>query len=79
MPHRKAKAPHKRVKRAGSRLHLELAQAIGEGILNGTYAPGTLLPNEAEWGTMFGASRTAVREAIKVMAAKGAAEEGQDG
>lgn len=71
MPHRKAKAPHKRVKRAGSRLHLELAQAIGEGILNGTYAPGTLLPNEAEWGTMFGASRTAVREAIKTLNGKG--------
>ena len=71
MPHRTAKLPARRVKRAGARLHLELAQRIGEGILNGTYGPGTLLPNEAEWGAMFGASRTAVREAIKTLTGKG--------
>ncbi len=71
MPHRKAKAPLKPVRQAGSKLHRELAQAIGEGILNGTYAPGTLLPNEAEWGAMFGVSRTAVREAIKTLNGKG--------
>lgn len=71
MPHRKTKPPQKRVKRAGSKLHLDLAQSIGEGILDGTYAPGTLLPNEAEWGVMFGASRTAVREAIKTLNGKG--------
>ena len=71
MPNRRAKLVSKRVRRAGSRLHLELARSIGEGILNGTYAPGTLLPNEAEWGAMFGASRTAVREAIKTLNGKG--------
>ena len=71
MPNRGAKLLSKRVRRAGSRLHLELARSIGEGILNGTYAPGTLLPNEAEWGAMFGASRTAVREAIKTLNGKG--------
>ena len=71
MLHRKAKAALRPVRQAGSKLHLELAQAIGEGILNSTYAPGTLLPNEAEWGVMFGASRTAVREAIKTLNGKG--------
>ena len=40
-------------------------------ILDGTYPPGTLLPNEAEWGRMFAASRTAVREAIKTLNGKG--------
>ena len=40
-------------------------------ILDGTYLPGTLLPNEAEWGKMFGASRTAIREAIKTLNGKG--------
>lgn len=55
----------------GSRIHAELAAGIGTRILDGTYPPGTLLPNEAEWGRMFHASRTAVREAIKTLNAKG--------
>lgn len=55
----------------GSRIHAELAAGIGELILNGTYPPGSLLPNEAEWGRRFHASRTAVREAIKTLNGKG--------
>ena len=55
----------------GSRVHAELAAGIGELILNGTYPPGSLLPNEAEWGRRFRASRTAVREAIKTLNGKG--------
>jgi DNA-binding FadR family transcriptional regulator len=55
----------------GSRVHAELAAGIGMRILDGTYPPGTLLPNEAEWGKMFTASRTAVREAIKTLNGKG--------
>jgi DNA-binding FadR family transcriptional regulator len=55
----------------GSRIHARLAAAIGELILNGTYPPGSLLPNEAEWGRRFHASRTAVREAIKTLNGKG--------
>lgn len=58
-------------RRMGSRIHAELAAGIGTRILDGTYPPGTLLPNEAEWGKMFGASRTAVREAIKTLNGKG--------
>ena len=71
MVHRKPRTPISRSRKRASSLHLQLAGAIGEGILNGTYAPGTLLPNEAEWGAMFGASRTAVREAIKTLNGKG--------
>jgi DNA-binding FadR family transcriptional regulator len=71
MVHRKTRTPISRGRKRASSLHLQLAGAIGEGILNGTYAPGTLLPNEAEWGAMFGASRTAVREAIKTLNGKG--------
>ncbi len=52
-------------------LHRSVAQDIGARILNGEFAPGTLLPNEAEWCTAFGVSRTAVREAIKMLMAKG--------
>jgi DNA-binding FadR family transcriptional regulator len=65
-----AKTPGPTRKRAHA-LHARLAQEIGGRILGGTYAPGTLLPNEAEWGRMFGASRTAIREAIKTLIGKG--------
>jgi DNA-binding FadR family transcriptional regulator len=56
---------------AGGKLHSLIAQGIGERILGGEFKPGTLLPNEAAWGKTYGASRTAVREAIKALAAKG--------
>ncbi len=59
-----------RIPRSG-KLHSKIARGIGERILGGEFAPGTLLPNEAEWGKVYGASRTAVREAIKSLAAKG--------
>lgn len=60
-----AKSPNK------ANLHDIVARNIGSGILAGTYPPGALLPNEAEWTKIFGASRTAVREAIKTLSAKG--------
>lgn len=56
---------------AGGKLHSLIARGIGERILGGEFAPGTLLPNEAEWGKFYNASRTAVREAIKSLSAKG--------
>src|SRR5215510_14595528 len=52
-------------------LHRTVAQDIGARILNGEFGPGTLLPNEAEWCKSFGVSRTAVREAIKMLMGKG--------
>src|SRR6516225_4697501 len=52
-------------------LHHILAQDIGARILKGEFAPGSLLPREAEWGRSYGVSRTAVREAIKMLMAKG--------
>src|SRR5262245_63126993 len=52
-------------------LRRSVAQDIGARILNGEFAPGTLLPNEAEWCQRFGVSRTAVREAIKMLMGKG--------
>ena len=67
-PERAARVPKRH---PGSRIHAELAAGIGTRILDGTYPPGTLLPNEAEWGQIFGASRTAVREAIKTLNGKG--------
>lgn len=55
----------------GRKLNARVAQEIGARILQGTYPPGSILPNEAEWSRMFGVSRTAVREAIKTLSGKG--------
>ena len=52
-------------------LQQKLAQSIGKHILTGIYAPGAILPNEADWCKIYGASRTTVREAIKTLNAKG--------
>jgi DNA-binding FadR family transcriptional regulator len=52
-------------------LHHSVAQDIGRRILKGEFAPGDLLPNEAECGEAYGVSRTAVREAVKMLMAKG--------
>lgn len=60
-----------RVRSGGGNLHYNVAQDIGARILKGEFAPGTLLPNEAEWCRAYRVSRTAVREAIKTLAGKG--------
>ena len=52
-------------------LSYKLAESIGRGILQGETKPGEILPGEVELGEMYGVSRTAVREAIKMLAAKG--------
>jgi GntR family galactonate operon transcriptional repressor len=46
-------------------------EAIGRSIVSGVYRPGDLLPREAELTAEHGVSRTSVREAMKVLAAKG--------
>lgn len=48
-----------------------LAEKLGQQILAGEYQAGSILPGEMELGEKFGVSRTAVREAIKMLAAKG--------
>ena len=48
-----------------------LAEKLAQQILNGEYAPGSILPGEIELGEQFGVSRTAVREAVKTLTAKG--------
>ena len=56
------------------RLHTAIASRIGFLIVQGKLAPGSTLPNETSLGAEFGVSRTALREAIKVPAAKGLVE-----
>lgn len=54
----------------GSSVHASLANEIGLRIVRGDYPPGTILPNEAKWSETFNVSRSAVREAIKMLMAK---------
>lgn len=42
--------------------------------MRGEWPPGSALPNESEWSARLGVSRTALREASKVLAAKGLIE-----
>jgi len=55
-------------------LHGRIAHELGARIVDQTYRPGDVLPNEAELGRRMQASRTVVREAIKVLAGKGLLE-----
>jgi DNA-binding FadR family transcriptional regulator len=70
-PNRMSKTQRRGDSTTARNLHHKLAQSIGEQILKGIYAPGAILPNEADWCRIFGASRTAVREAIKTLNGKG--------
>jgi DNA-binding FadR family transcriptional regulator len=56
--------------REGS-VHLAISRTIGSRIVRGDFQPGEILPNEADWAAGFGVSRSAVREAVKILMAKG--------
>lgn len=60
-----------KTKRNGKSRHFTAAEEIGSCILRGDFAPGMLLPNEAEWCKRLHMSRSAVREAMKMLKAKG--------
>jgi DNA-binding FadR family transcriptional regulator len=49
----------------------QLATRLGQEIVSGVYPPGSLLPNSAEMGERFSASRTALREAYSKLSGKG--------
>lgn len=55
-------------------IHGRIAHELGQQILHGDLAPGEILPSETALGQEFGVSRTVLREAIKVLAAKGMVE-----
>ena len=65
----------KKAKRPGpERLHQQVARTIGSAILAGVHAPGASLVGEVEQSAAMGVSRTAYREAMKILAAKGLIE-----
>ena len=56
------------------RLHGALAYRLGVDILKGAYQPGDTLPNEIDFSQQLQMSRSAYREAIRILAAKGMVE-----
>ena len=58
----------------GPSLHGQVVHELGARIAGGQHAPGTLLPSEEDLCVQMHVSRTALREAIKVLAAKGLLE-----
>jgi DNA-binding FadR family transcriptional regulator len=56
------------------RLHGALAHRLGVDILRGTFKSGEILPNEIESSSKLDISRSAYREAIRILAAKGMVE-----
>lgn len=55
-------------------LHGQVAHEIGASIMRGELAPGDTLPSEAHLSAEMKVSRTALREAIKLLSAKGLVE-----
>lgn len=56
------------------RLHGYVAHRLAVSIIGGETPPGSVLPNEEQASSAFGVSRTAYREAIRMLAAKGLVE-----
>lgn len=52
----------------------QVAHALGQRIVAGDFAAGAVLPTETELSEQFNVSRTALREAVKVLTAKGLME-----
>ena len=55
-------------------IHSWVASELGNRIVSGVYQPGEYIPNETNLGEELGVSRTALREAFKLLSAKGLIE-----
>src|SRR5579883_2803985 len=56
---------------SAQRLHEGVVQQIVRQVLGGEIKPGMALPSELELSQQFGVSRTVIREAVRVLVAKG--------
>lgn len=63
-----------RARRKQLRLHGMVARDLGILIVSGRYRPGDILDNEIEASDRLNVSRTAYREAVRILAAKGLVE-----
>lgn len=66
--------PPQRTPVGGRRIHGTIAHDLGVAILDGSYAPGDTLPGEVEFAQSLGVSRSAYREAVRILVAKGLVE-----
>jgi DNA-binding FadR family transcriptional regulator len=55
-------------------LHVQIVNEVGRRIVSGEFRPGQALPSEIELCGSLGISRTALREALRVLSAKGLLE-----
>jgi DNA-binding FadR family transcriptional regulator len=60
--------------RSAHRIHGSIAHDLGVAIVSGQYAPGDILPGEIEFAEQLAVSRSAYREAVRMLAAKGLVE-----
>jgi DNA-binding FadR family transcriptional regulator len=75
LPHNAASAARRKQPRGtGRRLHGAIANWLGPAILSGEYVPGSILPGEVEFSEALDVSRSAYREAVQVLIAKGLVE-----
>jgi DNA-binding FadR family transcriptional regulator len=65
------KSPSVRTPTRALRLHGTIARKLGIAIVSGHYKPGDLLDSEIAASEQFAVSRTAYREAVRILAAKG--------
>jgi len=63
-----------RRKSGKERLHGSIAHEIGVAIVSGRHPPGEILSNEIEFSERLKVSRSAYREAVRILAAKGLVE-----
>lgn len=56
------------------RIHGSIAHELGVAIVTGRYQPGEILPGEVEFSEQLQVSRSAYREAVRILAAKGLVE-----
>lgn len=56
------------------RIHGSIARDLGIAIVTGHYMPGDTLPGEIEFSEQLKVSRSAYREAVRILAAKGLVE-----
>ena len=66
-----ARSPSRKAKPRSLRLHGTVARDLGIRIVSGILAPGAMLEGEIAASEQFKVSRTAYREAIRILAAKG--------
>jgi DNA-binding FadR family transcriptional regulator len=70
----KGTSPARTTRGPGRRLHGAIAHKLGTAILSGQYVPGDVLSGEVAFAEELEVSRSAYREAVQVLTAKGLVE-----